>query len=193
MTYPPQPGRQPPYPPSGVPWPPYPRPGFPPQPPPPPPGYAAPYGQAYAAPPFAQYPYGPPKRSRRALWILSVVALAAVVATAVVIVIAMVPESDEAQIKSTISQFAAAVDDGNLPKAVSYVCTEEAKQITERDDYDANASKIEPGKRLPVNVTDVQITGDAAVAQLSRPPQKPRKLHLKKEAGTWKLCDPGPP
>jgi hypothetical protein len=203
MTYPPQPGWQPPYPPGREPLPPYPNPGFPQQ-PPPTVGYGAPYGQPYGpptSPPYAygpqnypygppNYPYGPPKKSKRSLWILLCV-IAAV--TTVLIVVRIAGSSDEAQIKSTINQFAEAVDHNDTSKALSYVCTEEATQMREGDGDAANDSDtVAPTTRLPVNVTDIHITGDAATAQLSRPPQQPRTVHLKKEAGTWKLCDPGP-
>jgi hypothetical protein len=203
MTYPPQPGWQPPYPPRREPLPPYPNSGFPQQ-PPPTVGYGAPYGQPYGAPtspPYAygpqnypygppNYPYGRPKKSKRSLWILLCV-IAAV--TTVLIVVRITGSSDEAQIKSTINQFAEAVDHNDTSKALSYVCTAEAAQMTERDGDAANDSDtVAPTTRLPVNLTDIHITGDTATAQLSRPPQQPRTVHLKKEAGTWKLCDPGP-
>lgn len=196
MTYSPQPGWQAPYPPRGVPWPQYPNPNFPPQPPPPPPGYGAAYGQPHAAPPYPSYPYGPPKRSRKAsrkaLWVtLSLLGLAAVAATTVLIVVGTAGPSDEAQIRSVIGHFAQAVDSGDLPKARTYMCAEESEQIPERDD--GASDTVAPVKRLPVNVTDVRVNGDAATAELSRPPQKPRTLRLTKQAGTWKICDPGPP
>jgi hypothetical protein len=194
MTYPPQYGGQPPYPPGGGPWQPYPNPN-----PPPlqqlPPVYSAPYGQPYPGSPFAPNPYAPPKRSKKGLWIaLGLLGALAVIAVAVVVVINLIGPSDQEQITSTINNFAEAVDKGNLPKAVTFMCSEEAQQVTERHNYDANSGDtMEPTNRLPVNVTDVHVTGDTATAQLTRPPQKAQTLHLKKEAGAWKLCDPGAP
>lgn len=197
MSYPPQPGQPPPYPPGGAPRPQYPNPGYPPQPPSPLPGYGPAYGAPYAGLPSAGYPppYGPPRKSRKGLWVtLAVVVAVVAIAVAVVLVIGLGGSSDEKQIRQAINGFAEAVDTANTPKTLSYLCAEEARQIIERDDYDPNdTSTIDPIKRLPVNISDVHISGDTATARLKRPPAQTRTLRLKKEAGTWKLCNPGPP
>jgi hypothetical protein len=105
----------------------------------------------------------------------------------------MVRASDEKHIRQAITGFAEAVDTADTPKTLGYLCVEEAEQITEGEDYvPDDTSTIDPIKRLPVNISDVNIDGDTATAQLSRPPDHPRTLKLKKEAGTWKLCNPGP-
>lgn len=190
MSYPPQPGQPPPGP-GGAPWPQ--GPNFPP--PPPPAGYGTAYGAPYGGPPYPGYPppYSPPRKSRKKLWIaLAVVMSVAGIVAALVFVFA--GRSDEKQIKQAINGFAEAVDTGNMPKILGYLCADEARQITERDNYDPNdTSTIDPIKRLPVNISDVQTHGDTATARLSRPPAQSRTLRLKKEAGVWKVCNPGPP
>jgi hypothetical protein len=176
MTYPPQPGWQPPNPNPNV--------------PPPPMGYGAPYGQPYGPPLPPPYVYGRPKRLNRWGWVLlSVLA----VATVVLIIVHFAGPGDDAQIKVTISQFADAVDHNDTSRARSYLCAEEAQQVADGDGAGStNDDTVEPTLRLPVEVTDIHISGDSATAKLSRPSQRSRTLQLKKETGTWKLCNPGP-
>jgi hypothetical protein len=144
---------------------------------------------------YAGYPppYSTHRKSTRGLWIAlaTVVLLTGIVA---VLVVVFAGRNDKKHIAQAIEGFAEAVDTGNMPKMLGYLCAAEARQITERDDYDSDeTSRIDPIKRLPVNIGDVQIRGDTATARLSRPPAQPRTLRLKKEAGIWKLCNPGPP
>lgn len=194
MNYPPRPGRRPLYPPSGMPpWPLYPNPGYSPQPPYRPAGYGPTYGRADAGPLPGGYPFGPARRSRKRLWFTLAVVAAGVLAAAGWMVVGPAGESDQAKITRTIDQFAEAVDTGDMPGALSYLCAAEAQQITGDEDRGIDdTGTVDPGKRLPVNVSDIQITGDSATARLSRPPAESRILRLQKDAGTWKLCNPGP-
>jgi hypothetical protein len=161
----------------------------------PPTGYGPPAGLRHAGTPYGGYPLGPARRSRKPLWVtLAVVAvLAGVAAAGFWIVVGPAGESDQAKITRTIDRFAEAVDTGDMPRALSYMCAAEAQQITDDPDYEADdTGTIDSGKRLPVNVSDIRITGNSATARLSRPPAEPRTLRLQKEAGAWKLCNPGP-
>jgi hypothetical protein len=99
--------------------------------------------------------------------------------------------SDDRQITRAITAFGQAVDRNDQPAAVSFLCAAEARQISESGNYDAESAETdEPVNALPINVSDIRVTGEDATAQLSRPPQPPRTLHLKKENGEWKLCNP---
>lgn len=172
-------------------WPPHQ--SWPPQPTPPAPptGYGfGPAGRPFAPPPFVPPPYGQPKRSRGALWVtLSVFgALLAVVAGLAVVFIGVGP-SDEDQITSAITGFGQAVDSGDWKTATTYLCAAEAEQFADGNDAGPDDPTAKPSSRLPINVSDIQISGDAATAELSRPPQPSRTLHLVKEAGAWKLCN----
>jgi len=134
-------------------------------------------------------PPNQPKRSARGLWItLGIVALALAV---LIPVLHLTEGSNDRQITRAITEFGHAIDSNDQPTAVSFLCAAEADQITDGKGYDGDgATTVAPDNPLPINVSNIRVVGDEATAQLTRPPQPPRTLHLKKESGKWKLCNP---
>jgi hypothetical protein len=104
--------------------------------------------------------------------------------------------SDSTKIKKLVDRFAVAVDTQDQAAVTGLLCADEASDITGSDGYKAannGGATQTTTKAIPVETTDVKVTGDTATARVSRPPQTAVTLHFKKENGTWKVCDPGSP
>ncbi|MDH6116284.1 hypothetical protein [Kitasatospora sp. GAS204B] len=95
--------------------------------------------------------------------------------------------SDPVRIQQVVDQFATAVDRADVAKTVSLLCPEEANAITDSD-IPPDSSQLATAKR-PIKVSGIQVRGDLATAQVTRPGVS-ATLHLRKDAGTWKVCDP---
>lgn len=144
------------------------------------------YSGSYSSPPFGPPPTGQPRKSRKPLVILAVTLPIVLIGGGIgafYLIKAVTGPSDEDQIKTAINGFAEAVDTADVPQMLSSLCSEEAEQITGDADYEPDDSgPVDPIKRLPVDVSDIQVNG--ATAQLSRPPAEARTLKLKHENGT---------
>ncbi|MEU9019766.1 hypothetical protein [Actinomadura sp. NPDC048394] len=96
---------------------------------------------------------------------------------------------DERQVSSAVTEFAHAVDREDSATALGLMCAEEKQSAVE-----SGASTTDHGLasryERPVKTSDIKISGDLARARLTRPSQQPATLYLRKEGGTWKLCDP---
>ncbi|MGI5321073.1 Rv0361 family membrane protein [Actinomadura nitritigenes] len=96
---------------------------------------------------------------------------------------------DERRVSSAVTDFAHAVDREDSATALGLMCAEEEQSAVE-----AGASTTDHGLgsryERPVKTSDIKISGDVARVRLTRPSQQPATLYLRKEGGTWKLCDP---
>lgn len=107
--------------------------------------------------------------------------------------VVFVVNGDAAQVRRTVESFAAAVDSDDLATTVGLLCADEARDITEDDDYDPDpidnppAATADPG---PAKVTpsEVRIRGDVAAATLTHVGGPPTTLYLRKDGGSWKVC-----
>ncbi|MGW0444749.1 Rv0361 family membrane protein [Streptosporangium sandarakinum] len=96
-------------------------------------------------------------------------------------------EQDE--IRKTVVDFSIAVDRNDNATVLSMLCLQEAEGVVY--DIDSPDDHGDPQAELiPITVKDVRVTGDIAEVQVSRPQQQPATLFLRKENGSWKLCDP---
>ncbi|GAA2118027.1 Rv0361 family membrane protein [Actinomadura napierensis] len=96
---------------------------------------------------------------------------------------------DERRVSSAVTDFAHAVDREDSATALGLMCAEEEQSAVESG---AATTDHGLGSRYerPVKTSDIKISGDLARARLTRPSQQPTTLYLRKEGGTWKLCDP---
>ena len=100
----------------------------------------------------------------------------------------------EAQVRQVINDFATAVDTEDQAKIVELLCTEEAANITEDDDYDptANGSTLETATRLDRQISEIHITDEAASAKITFPNHESIIIDLRQENGIWHICAPPP-
>ncbi|MEV0968430.1 Rv0361 family membrane protein [Microtetraspora glauca] len=98
-------------------------------------------------------------------------------------------KAGEAQIRTTIEKFAHAVDREDTVTMVAMLCEEEAQSVIDEVPSPDDPG-LDPSHERPIDVSDIRVTGDVAKARVTRPAQQPATLYLRKEAGTWKLCDP---
>jgi ketosteroid isomerase-like protein len=98
---------------------------------------------------------------------------------------------DQAKIRTVVNRFAAAVQNEDQARIVGLLCAEEAADITEDDDYDPAATRVD-GTRdkpvFPVHASNIRVTGDVASARVTSAFQRPTTLYFRKERGTWKVC-----
>jgi hypothetical protein len=170
----------------------------PPEPSTPPSGSVPPY--AGPVPPYPGPPASQPPATRRLAgsmrwWVLGAAAaglVLVVLAGVVVWVVVARTNSDEAKIQRLVGDFATAVDRDDQDKLLNLLCAEEARAITEDDDYDPanNGGPITDSRKIPVKATDIRVTGDTASARITRPSQPATTLYFRKEAGRWKVCAP---
>ncbi|MGH3392533.1 MAG: hypothetical protein ACRDOO_26995 [Actinomadura sp.] len=96
---------------------------------------------------------------------------------------------DEARIRDAVKEFAHAVDREDAATALRLLCAEEAASAVESG-ISENDHGLGSRDERPVETSNIRITGDLAQARMTRPSQQPATLYLRKESGTWKLCDP---
>ncbi|MBF6469769.1 hypothetical protein IU427_32090 [Nocardia beijingensis] len=115
---------------------------------------------------------------------------------AVALVIAQVgaKDTDDAQVRAVIADFASVVESGSTQQVVELLCAEEAATFADRVSGGEEAEKggsTEDGRRQrPVDISGIVIRGDIASAQVARPPSAPRPLYLRREDTRWKVCAP---
>jgi hypothetical protein len=97
--------------------------------------------------------------------------------------------SNQAKIKEVITEFAAAVDEVNIPKVVELLCPEEAAGITDNPDTPASSNRLAVHPRA-ITVSNVKIKGNIASVLVTRPGQNPVTMYLRMEKGNWKVCAP---
>jgi hypothetical protein len=123
-----------------------------------------------------------------------------VVAAAAVLLLAVggsgvylaVSNSDEAQVRRVVGDFAAAVDRQDHLVMLELLCAEEAAGITEDDDYDPTAEPVGAAGALEREVTDVRIMPgeQGATALMTTPGREPLTIHLRRERDRWQVCAP---
>jgi len=136
---------------------------------------------------------GPPaaRPSRRRAIVVTTVAVGALVVVGAVVAGVLVARShsDEARIRTLVSQFAAVVDDEDQDGILSLMCQEEAADITADDDYGpSRPPPVDPPPHRPVRVSDVRVDGEVASAHITRPGQPGATLWFRKEDGRWTVC-----
>jgi ketosteroid isomerase-like protein len=97
---------------------------------------------------------------------------------------------DEDQIRTTVEKFAHAADREDTAAMISMLCEEEAQSLTADGEPSSDGRVLSPNYERPIKVSNIRVTGDVAQARVTRPAQRPATLYLRKETGTWKLCDP---
>ncbi|MCO6004905.1 YbjP/YqhG family protein [Actinoallomurus purpureus] len=97
---------------------------------------------------------------------------------------------DEAQIRKTVEKFAHTADREDRSTMISMLCEEEAEAVIADGEPSSDNRVLDPDHERPIKVSNIRVTGDVAQARVTRPAQHPATLYLRKEAGTWKLCDP---
>lgn len=136
-------------------------------------------------------PLPPPHRRRRRRFVLLAGALTAlaVFAGAAVYGVNWWTHRDERRVSSAVTDFAHAVDREDSATALGLMCAEEEQSAVESG---ASTTDHGLGSRYerPVKTSDIKISGDVARVRLTRPSQQPATLYLRKEGGTWKMCDP---
>jgi hypothetical protein len=80
-----------------------------------------------------------------------------------------------------VADFALAVDRGDTPRMVGLLCREEARGVTDDGAESGDAERDTRSKPIPVTTSDVRIKGNLASVVVTRPAQKPRAVHLRKE------------
>ncbi|MDY0811442.1 hypothetical protein [Kitasatospora purpeofusca] len=86
-----------------------------------------------------------------------------------------------------VEQFATAVDQADVAKTVSLLCPEEANAIADSD-IPPDSSQLATTTQ-PIKVFNIQVQGNVATARVTRPGVSATLL-LRRDAGTWKVCDP---
>lgn len=100
-----------------------------------------------------------------------------------------VMSGDERDASAAVEEFAHAVDRGDQASMLVMLCVEEADALRESgvpEDEAGGGSDLE----RPIRTSDVEIRGNVARAVVRRPDQDPVAAYLKREAETWKMCDP---
>ena len=105
-------------------------------------------------------------------------------------------DSDEAEIRQLVRDFAAATDYTDTRTIVSLLCTEEAEGITESGSYDPDdpdrmgpVAMPEDWRPPPVETSEVRVVGDVASA-LVRRDERSFTLYFRREGGHWTVCAP---
>lgn len=94
-----------------------------------------------------------------------------------------------AEIRKVINQFADASDTADTKKMATLMCREEAAQFTSDVPNASDVGPIVPGQRQAVEIAYVVIKDDTAMVGVTRPPLPTVNFDLKRENGTWKLCN----
>lgn len=101
------------------------------------------------------------------------------------------PESEQSKIQKTVTDFASAVDEVDIPKVVSLLCPQEATSIIDNSNDPLSATdRVTSVKPRPITISNIQIKGTIASAVVIRPSQQPVTVYLEKDGTTWKLCAP---
>jgi hypothetical protein len=128
----------------------------------------------------------PGRRTRIVVAVVAALLLLAVAAGGVYVALA---STDQARIRGTVTDFAAAVDRQDQPAMLDLLCADEAAAITEDDDYDPSAEPVD-APVLDREVTDVSIApdGQTAIAVLVTPGREPVSVPLRRERDRWTVC-----
>lgn len=99
--------------------------------------------------------------------------------------------SDDAQIKRLVTNFADAANSADQAKLISLLCAEETSGITDSEDYDpANDGGVVTTTKLVIVTSDVRVTGAIASAKITRPDRSTGMLYFRREGGRWTVCAP---
>lgn len=101
--------------------------------------------------------------------------------------------SDQAQIKRLVNNFADSIDRQDQRTMLSLMCAEEAADVTDSDGFDPNAtgtSTVPPDQKTKLTTSDVRIVGDMATARITREDRTADQLYFLKENSQWKVCAP---
>ena len=140
-----------------------------------------------SGPPAQPAPDG--QRRRRLVWVLVGVAVSIVAgATIALVVTGDGPLSDEAQIRSVLEQFADAVDHADNRRVASLLCAPEADQFLSDEDIDLDAPPVEGIPARPLEISNIEIHGDVASAQVRREQPQANPVWLRREGGEWRVC-----
>jgi len=145
-----------------------------------------------------------PRRGANRGWVVAstlavVGVLAALGVTGFVIARTGAQDPDESRVRDAVDTFAQALDSGNLSALQSSTCGTLAdfyRDIPPAEFAGVHRDVVAHGG-VPVvtSVDTVQITGDAAIAQVTAHTEanpsdaSPRTLDLERVGGTWKVCD----
>lgn len=144
-----------------------------------------------------------PRRNNRGWVVASTLAvigvLAALGVTGFVIARGGAHDPDESRVRDAVDTFAQALDSGDLTALQSSTCGTLAdfyRDIPPADYAGVHRDVVAHGG-VPVvtSIDTVQITGDAAIAQVTAhtaanpTDASPRTLDLERVDGTWKVCD----
>jgi hypothetical protein len=105
-------------------------------------------------------------------------------------------DSDEAEIRRLVKDFAVATDYVDTRTLVELLCAEEAEGVTDSAWYNAKdpdtmGPVIMPDDWQPASVetSEVRVVGDVASARVTRDGRS-FTLYFRKEDGRWKVCAP---
>ncbi|OBF29783.1 hypothetical protein A5727_23235 [Mycobacterium sp. ACS4331] len=144
--------------------------------------------------PMPQPPQHPKPRRRRGIWIAAGTAVALLAIGGSIGGVAWYrhsqTEAQLAQIRQTVTDFAAASDSADTPKMATLMCAAEAAEFTDGADGDPNAEPITPGTRAAVEIGAISLVENTATVDVTRPPMPAVTLTLTREGDTWKLCNP---
>ena len=106
--------------------------------------------------------------------------------------------TDKTRVSELVKEFATAVDREDQSAILALLCAAEAEEVKRDDDFDpSQAPPVSPPPVRPVTVANIQVSGDAASARVTRPGQQDATLHFRKENDAWKVCaragDPAQP
>jgi hypothetical protein len=100
-------------------------------------------------------------------------------------------DTDKTRIRTLVENFAAAVDRDEQSTILKLLCSSEAQEIMQDDDFDPSRPPPSPQPSVrSVKVTDIHVEDDTASARVTRPSQSAVRLYFRKEKGAWKVCAP---
>ncbi|MER5218506.1 hypothetical protein ABT063_50565 [Streptomyces sp. NPDC002838] len=131
------------------------------------------------------------KRSRVIAVVAAGVLLLAACGVGLYLMVRTPADTDETRIRTLVEDFAAAVDRDEQSTILKLLCSSEAQEITQDDDFDPSRPPPSPQPSVrPVEVAEIRVENDTASARVTRPAQSAVRLYFRKEKGTWKVCAP---
>lgn len=99
-------------------------------------------------------------------------------------------DPDEVGVERAVRDFGAAVDVDDQDRLLDLLCAADAELITRDDDHDPGDG--EPNTATPVEreVGEVRVADGLASARVAMPDAAPFTIHLRREGGAWKVCEP---
>lgn len=140
--------------------------------------------------PWSQPPAPPLRHRLPRRTIVLICALLVLSAAAVAVYLAASgSDGEQEDIRRTVVDFAHAVDRDDTATVLTMLCAQEAEGVV--DDVASPGDRGDPrAEVVPITVSGIRVTGDVAEVRVTRPQQSPVTLFLRKEDGSWKLCDP---